>query len=105
MIVFMLMDSIRGHKSRVSSACAGAVAGLVTITPACGFVTVGGACCMGVIGGILCNLACAAFEKMRKYIDDSTDVFPCHGVGGTVSARACTSFRRPVVCIEVASRS
>lgn len=90
MIVFMLMDNIRGHKSRVSSACAGAVVGLVVITPACGFVTVGGACCMGVIGGIICNLAFAAFEKMRKYIDDSTDVFPCHGVGGTVGM-ICTS--------------
>jgi Amt family ammonium transporter len=98
MIVFMLMDRIRGHKSRVSSACAGAVVGLVVITPACGFVTVGGAACMGVIGGVVCNLAMALFDHLRnKYVDDVTDVFPVHGVGGTVGMICTSLFATPTV--------
>ena len=38
---------------------------------------------MGAVGGLLCNFV-ARFVKGTLNIDDSLDVFACHGVGGTL---------------------
>ena len=59
----------------------GAVVGLVVITPASGFVGPTAALIMGFIGGIISNLV-ANWRAGRSRIDDSLDVFACHGVGG-----------------------
>ncbi len=74
------------HKKKVSvvGAAAGAVAGLVAITPASGFVTAGGALAIGFIAGSLCYSATLLRERIR--IDDALDVFAVHGVGGTFGA-------------------
>ena len=74
------------HKKKVSvvGAAAGAVAGLVAITPASGFVTAGGALAIGFIAGGLCYSATLLRERIR--IDDALDVFAVHGVGGTFGA-------------------
>jgi Amt family ammonium transporter len=61
-------------------AAAGAVAGLVAITPAAGFVEVGGALVLGLIAGALCFGITLLRERLA--IDDSLDVFAVHGVGG-----------------------
>lgn len=68
----------------VLGASAGAIAGLVGITPAAGFVTPGSA----VIIGLVTSLACFfVVEKVvRGRVDDSLDVFGVHGVGGIVGA-------------------
>lgn len=58
----------------------GAVAGLVSITPAAGFVSPGYAIILGFIGGIICY--CAVRTKSKLNIDDSLDVVGIHGVGG-----------------------
>jgi Amt family ammonium transporter len=74
------------HKKKVSvvGAAAGAVAGLVAITPASGFVTAGGALAIGLVAGGLCYSATLLRERIR--IDDALDVFAVHGVGGTFGA-------------------
>ncbi len=74
------------HKKKVSvvGAAAGAVAGLVAVTPASGFVTAGGALAIGFIAGGLCYSATLLRERIR--IDDALDVFAVHGVGGTFGA-------------------
>jgi Amt family ammonium transporter len=61
-------------------ACIGAVVGLVAITPACGYVTIPQALFIGFISSIISNLAVRA--KNKSNLDDTLDVFPCHGIGG-----------------------
>jgi Amt family ammonium transporter len=58
----------------------GAIAGLGSITPACGFVGVGSALIIGAVAGVICYLAVLA--KDRLGYDDSLDVVGIHGVGG-----------------------
>ncbi len=67
------------------SAAAGAVAGLVCITPAAGFVQPMPALVMGAIAGVVCYLACSKLKAACGY-DDSLDAFGVHGVGGTLGA-------------------
>nr|HPN18774.1 ammonia channel protein [Chitinophagales bacterium] len=63
-------------------ACIGAVVGLVAITPACGFVNVGESIAIGAIAAVCSNFA--VHFKNKSTLDDTLDVFPCHGVGGMV---------------------
>jgi len=76
------------HRGRVSvvGAAAGAVAGLVAITPASGYVSAGGALLIGGGGGALCYSATLLRERVR--VDDALDVFAVHGVGGMFGALA-----------------
>jgi len=84
-VSWMLMDwLIKGKPSAVGMAI-GAVVGLVVITPASGFVGPTAAIIMGLVGGIISNLV-ANWRAGRTRIDDSLDVFACHGVGGIVGA-------------------
>ena len=71
---------VKGRKISVVGAAAGAVAGLVAITPAAGFVTVGGALILGLVAGAVCFGATLLRDRLS--IDDSLDVFAVHGVGG-----------------------
>jgi len=83
MLTWVFVDHFRGSKSTAMGACVGAVVGLVVITPGAGFVTIGGAACMGIIGAVICNMG-AHFFNTKANIDDTLDVWPCHGLGGTV---------------------
>lgn len=74
------------HKERPTSvgAAIAAVVGLVAITPAAGFVTPMSAVAIGVIASTVCYGALQLFSRSK--IDDTLDVFACHGVGGVVGA-------------------
>ena len=80
------------HKGRPSvlGAAAGAVAGLVAITPASGFVTVQGSILIGLGAGIICYFATQLRGKL--HVDDALDVWGVHGVGGTWGALATGLF-------------
>lgn len=67
-------------KASVIGAAAGAVAGLVAITPASGFVQPMEAIAIGGIAGLLCYGAVRI--RVRSGLDDSLDVVGVHGVGG-----------------------
>jgi Amt family ammonium transporter len=60
----------------------GAVAGLVSITPACGYVDPTGAFFIGIIGGA----GCYAGAQVKHYVgyDDALDAFGVHAVGGII---------------------
>ena len=77
-------------KPSVVGAAAGAVAGLVAITPASGFVTPMGALAIGLGAGALCYFAVRLRAKIG--LDDSLDVVGVHGVGGTWGAIATGIF-------------
>lgn len=53
------------------------------MTPAAGFVTVGAALIIGIVCSIISNIV-GEWVKHRTTIDDTLDVFSCHGLGGTV---------------------
>ncbi len=59
----------------------GAVAGLVSITPAAGFVGPLSSILIGIGAGLLCYMAVVLLKPALGY-DDSLDVFGVHGVGG-----------------------
>ncbi|MEW5316979.1 MAG: hypothetical protein WDW38_008315 [Sanguina aurantia] len=82
MISWLLIDIALGFKPRATGACAGAVVGLVVITPAAGYVDVGAAIVMGIVGAAVCH-SVARYMKQSKF-DDTLDAFSCHGIGGTV---------------------
>ena len=80
---WMLCEWLRYGKPSVLGIVTGMVAGLGTITPASGFVGPIGALVIGASAGVICFLA-TSYMKRRLNIDDSLDVFPVHGVGGTL---------------------
>jgi Amt family ammonium transporter len=80
------------HKGKPGSlgVTAGAVAGLVAITPAAGFVSPLSSIAIGFGAGVLCYMA--ALLRVRMKLDDSLDVWAIHGVGGTWGAIATGIF-------------
>jgi Amt family ammonium transporter len=80
---WMVCEWTRYGKPSVLGMVTGMVAGLGTITPASGFVGPLGALVIGAAAGVLCFLA-TSYMKRRLGVDDSLDVFPVHGVGGTL---------------------
>jgi len=80
-VSWMLLDWLRKGKPSAVGISIGAVVGLVAITPAAGYVTVTGAIIIGLLAGVISNLV-ANWRLARTRIDDTLDVFACHGVGG-----------------------
>ena len=81
-LAWMFFDVMRGKKPSVLGFCIGAVVGLVAITPAAGFVGIPQSIFIGVTGAVISNVLSHAFKLSR--VDDTLDVFPCHGIGGIV---------------------
>ena len=82
MLTWMLIEAVRGQRPSAVGAAVGAVVGLVAITPAAGYVSYGPALFIGVSAAAISAGAVAL--KNRTTLDDTLDVFPCHGVGGIV---------------------
>jgi len=81
-IAWIFFDILKGKKPSAMGACIGAVVGLVAITPAAGFVSIPHSLIIGVVTAVISNLV--VIWRTKKGIDDTLDVFPCHGVGGMV---------------------
>ncbi len=79
---WMFFDVVRGKKPSVLGFCIGAVVGLVAITPGAGFVGIPQSIFIGFVAAIISNLA--VHYKTKSRLDDTLDVFPCHGIGGMV---------------------
>ncbi len=77
---WIIFDVLRGKKPGAMGTCIGAVVGLVAITPAAGFITIPQSLIVGVISSVVSNLMVE--WRTKTSIDDTLDVFPCHGVGG-----------------------
>ena len=92
---WMLASWLLTGKASVIGAAAGAVAGLVAITPASGFVQPMESIAIGGVAGVLCYLAVRL--RARTSLDDSLDVVAVHGVGGTWGALATGLFAASVV--------
>ncbi len=93
-LTWMTVSWLRhGHPS-VLGAAAGAVAGLVAITPASGYVDPLASIVIGFGAGILCF---CAVDLLKKIADDALDVFAVHGVGGIFGALATGLFAQVAI--------
>jgi len=79
-VSWMLTDWIRKGKPSAVGISVGAVCGLVAITPASGYVAPMSSIIIGLAAGVICNYV--ASWRGRTKLDDSLDVFACHGAGG-----------------------
>jgi Amt family ammonium transporter len=98
MLAWVLFDAVRGRRPSALGASVGAVVGLVAITPGAGYVTVGQSIAIGAVASLVSNLA--VHRKARTNLDDTLDVFPCHGVGGIVGMIATGVFADKVGLIH-----
>ena len=95
----MLSDwLIKGKPSAVGIAVGGVV-GLVAITPAAGYVSVSSALIIGLAAGVISNLV-ANWRAGRSRIDDTLDVFACHGVGGIWGSIATGLFASAAISVS-----
>jgi Amt family ammonium transporter len=79
-LAWVAFDVLRGRQASAMGACVGAVVGLVAITPAAGYVDLGPSMLIGTVAAVISNLV--VHWKNARALDDTLDVFPCHGVGG-----------------------
>ena len=91
-LAWIFLDVIMKREPSALGACVGAVVGLVAITPAAGYVTVGASIFIGIFASVISNLA--ASWKRKTSIDDTLDVFPCHGLGGITGMIATGIFAK-----------
>jgi ammonium transporter, Amt family len=89
-LTWMTLSWVYHKQPSVLGVAAGAVAGLVAITPASGFVDPMGALLIGVGAGAAC-FGAAQLKPWLK-VDDTLDVFAVHGVGGMWGALATGLF-------------
>jgi Amt family ammonium transporter len=92
---WMFFDVMKGKKPSVMGFCIGAVVGLVAITPGAGFVGIPQSIFIGVVAAIISNIA--VYYKTRSRLDDTLDVFPCHGLGGMTGMLLTGVFASKVV--------
>jgi Amt family ammonium transporter len=94
-LAWMFFDGMRGTKPSALGACVGAVVGLVAITPAAGFVGVGQSIFIGTCASVVSNML-VHWKSKKSTLDDTLDVFPCHGVGGMVGMLLTGVFAKDV---------
>src|SRR5712692_6755326 len=89
-LTWMTVSWLHKGAPSVLGAAAGAVAGLVAITPASGYVDVSAAILIGLGAGTFCYVGIQLTKRLR--VDDALDVFGVHGVGGMWGALATGLF-------------
>jgi Amt family ammonium transporter len=93
-VVWMFL-SWRDNKPSVLGIVTGAVVGLVAITPAAGFVTPLAAIVIGAVAAPISYFAMRL--RVKRGLDESLDVWACHGMGGTWGAIATGLFATKLV--------
>ena len=88
--VWMILSWIH-KRPTVLGTVTGAVVGLVAITPAAGFVSPLAGIAIGGIASVISYYGMVLL-KIKRGMDDSLDVFACHGLGGIWGALATGIF-------------
>ena len=94
-IAWGFIEKLKGRKLSAMGVCIGAVVGLVAITPAAGFVSVPHSILIGIIAVTVSSFV--VDWRGKTNIDDTLDVFPCHGVGGMVGMLLTGVFANPAI--------
>jgi len=93
---WMFTEWMVNKRPTVLGIASGAVAGLVSITPAAGFVNLSAALVIGLVAGVL-GFYSVSVLKHRVGYDDSLDAFGVHGMCGIWGALATGLFANPAV--------
>ncbi len=93
-LVWMLLSWYH-KKPSVLGTVTGGIVGLATVTPASGFVTPLAAIVIGAVAAVLSYYA--MLFRMKRNIDESLDVWACHGIGGAWGAIATGIFATTLV--------
>lgn len=93
-LAWVAYDLMRGRKPSAVGFCIGAVVGLVAITPAAGFVSLGASVVIGAASALVSHVVVDL--KAKTSIDDTLDVFPCHGIGGVMGMIFTAVFAKDV---------
>jgi ammonium transporter, Amt family len=89
-ITWMILSWIYRRPTILGTAT-GAIAGLAAITPAAGFIPPLAGIPIGIVAGLVCYYA-MLFRAKKMGVDESLDVWACHGIGGTWGALATGIF-------------
>ena len=84
LITWVVLDLARTGKATAVGAATGLVVGLVGITPAAGYITVPASLAVGALSALVSYTAVQIRATTR--LDDSLDVFSCHGLAGVAGA-------------------
>jgi len=95
-VSWMIMDWVIKGKPSAIGIAVGAVCGLAAITAASGYVSFWAAVVIGLVAGVVSNLV-ANWRAGRSRIDDTLDVFACHGIGGIIGAISVGLFATALV--------
>jgi ammonium transporter, Amt family len=95
-VAWMILDWVIKGKPSAVGISVGAVCGLAAVTAASGYITVSAAVIIGLAAGVISNLV-ANWRAGRSRIDDTLDVFACHGIGGIIGAIAVGLFATTLV--------
>jgi ammonium transporter, Amt family len=88
-IMWLILSSLHRRPS-VMGVATGAVVGLVAITPACGYVSVLHSLIIGLVASVVSFYSMRLRTQLK--VDDSLDVWACHGMAGTWGALATGIF-------------
>jgi ammonium transporter, Amt family len=92
---WMTIDWVLYGKPSATGAATGAVCGLVAITPAAGYVDSLASIIIGILVGMICNFTVMLMDRTK--LDDTLDVFACHGTGGIFGALATGFFAQKLI--------
>jgi Amt family ammonium transporter len=95
-VSWMILDWIIKGKPSAVGISVGAVCGLAAVTAAAGYINFTAAVIIGLVAGVVSNLV-ANWRAGRSRIDDTLDVFACHGIGGIIGAVAVGLFATAMV--------
>ncbi|MCZ7373235.1 MAG: ammonium transporter [Candidatus Methanoperedens sp.] len=93
-LVWMLLSWYH-KKPSVLGTVTGGIVGLAAVTPASGFVTPLAAIVIGAVAAVISYYA--MLFRMKRNIDESLDVWACHGIGGAWGAIATGIFATTLV--------
>ncbi len=84
LVTWVALDLVRTGKATAVGAATGLVVGLVGITPAAGYITVPASLAVGALSALVSYTGIQIRATTR--LDDSLDVFSCHGLAGMAGA-------------------
>lgn len=82
MVVWIICDSLGRRAHTVTGICNALIIGLVAITPSAGYVNIASSIAIGAIAAFLSYFLIIYYNRIKHKVDDSLDVFTCHGVPG-----------------------
>ena len=95
-VSWMILDWLIKGKPSAIGISVGAVCGMAAVTAAAGYINFTSAVIIGLTAGIVSNLV-TNWHAGRSKIDDTLDVFACHGIGGIIGAIAVGLFATAAV--------